>query len=37
VTSKHPKLEWPWWATWALLAIGVTSLATVAAAINDIW
>ena len=31
------KLAWPWWATWALVAVVVTSLATIAATINDIW
>jgi hypothetical protein len=30
-------LLWPGWATWALLAVVVTSLLAIAATINDIW
>jgi len=30
-------LLWPAWATWALAAVVVTSLVTIAATINDIW
>ena len=31
------QLEWPKWATLALLGIAVTSVLTVIATINDIW
>jgi hypothetical protein len=36
---ENPAREmlWPRWATWALLAVVVTSLVTIAATINDIW
>ena len=36
---KHPASEllWPSWATWALVAVVLTSLLTIAATINDIW
>jgi hypothetical protein len=30
------KLSWPWWAPWALLAVVITSLLTVAATLRDI-
>jgi hypothetical protein len=30
-------MAWPWWATWALVAVVLTSLVTIAATINDIW
>jgi hypothetical protein len=30
------KLAWPWWSLWALLAVVVTSLLTIAATLNDI-
>jgi len=30
------RLSWPWWAPWALLAVAITSLLTVAATLNDI-
>jgi hypothetical protein len=33
---KH-EIEWPSWANLALLAVVVTSIVTIAAAINDIW
>jgi hypothetical protein len=36
VTSKHEKELWPRWSNWVLLAIGVTSIVTVVAALNDI-
>jgi hypothetical protein len=29
-------MAWPWWATWALLAVVVTSAATIAATLYDI-
>lgn len=28
---------WPWWSTWALLAVIVTSLITIYATVNDIY
>jgi hypothetical protein len=33
----EPLLEWPAWATWALIAVLVSSIVTIAATINDIW
>ena len=33
--ARH--ILWPGWATWALIAVVVTSLVTIAATINDIW
>lgn len=30
------RLSWPWWAPWALLAVAVTSLMTIAVTLNDI-
>jgi hypothetical protein len=30
------ELSWPWWAPWALLAVAVTSLLTIAATLYDI-
>jgi hypothetical protein len=35
----HPPREllWPKWASWALVAVMLTSLLTIAATINDIW
>jgi hypothetical protein len=30
------KLAWPWWASWALIAVVVTSLLTIGATLNDI-
>jgi len=30
------KLSWPWWASWALVAVFVTSVVTVAATLYDI-
>jgi hypothetical protein len=29
-------LSWPWWAPWALLAVALTSLLTIAATLYDI-
>jgi len=34
--EETQRLSWPWWAPWALLAVAVTSLLTVAATLNDI-
>jgi hypothetical protein len=31
------RLLWPRWASWALAAVVLTSLLTIAATINDIW
>jgi hypothetical protein len=28
---------WPWWTKWALLAVLLTSLLTIAATLNDIY
>jgi hypothetical protein len=37
-SMKHEhSLEWPRWATFALVAVVVTAALTIAAAINDIW
>jgi hypothetical protein len=30
-------LEWPAWSTWAVIAIVLSSVATIAATLNDIW
>jgi hypothetical protein len=30
------RLDWPWWASWALIAVVISSLVTVAATLNDI-
>ena len=30
------KLSWPWWSPWALIAVIITSLLTIAATLNDI-
>ena len=30
------QLFWPWWAPWALLAVAVTSVLTIAATLYDI-
>jgi hypothetical protein len=30
-------LPWPRWATWALVAVVVSSLVTIAATFYDIW
>ena len=32
-----PDVEWPAWATWALVATFLTAILTIAATINDIW
>jgi hypothetical protein len=33
----RPKLEWPRWATGALVLVFLTTIATIAATLNDIW
>lgn len=30
------RLSWPWWAPWALLAVAITSVLTIAATLYDI-
>jgi hypothetical protein len=30
------RLSWPWWAPWALLAVALSSLLTIAATLYDI-
>jgi hypothetical protein len=37
MTSKHEKQHWPAWSNWALLAVVLTSVVTVVAALNDIF
>jgi hypothetical protein len=34
--DETKRLSWPWWAPWALLAVAITSVLTVAATLNDI-
>jgi hypothetical protein len=34
--DETDRLSWPWWAPWALLAVVVTSAATIAATLYDI-
>ena len=36
MSDETGKLPWPWWATWALLAVAATSVLTVAATLYDI-
>jgi len=31
------RMSWPWWAPWALLAVVLSCVATVAATLYDIW
>jgi hypothetical protein len=35
--TEREMISWPAWATWALIAVIVTSLVTIGATINDIW
>lgn len=35
--AAEPVIAWPAWSTWALLAVVLTALVTIAATINDIW
>jgi len=35
-SDETNELSWPWWAPWALLAVALTSLLTVGAALYDI-
>lgn len=34
--DETKRLSWPWWAPWALLAVALTSVLTIAATLNDI-
>jgi len=34
--DEAQKLSWPWWAPWALVAVAVTSVLTIAATLDDI-
>jgi hypothetical protein len=34
--DQSKKLSWPWWATWALLAVAATSVLTVAVTLYDV-
>jgi hypothetical protein len=36
LTDEIQKLSWPWWASWALVAVAATSVLTVAATLYDI-
>jgi len=37
MSRTDPKrLSWPWWASWALFGVALTSLLTIAATLNDI-
>jgi hypothetical protein len=36
VKTDPQRLSWPWWAPWALLAVAVTSLLTIATMLYDI-
>jgi hypothetical protein len=35
-SDESRKLSWPWWASWALLAVVATSVVTIAATLYDI-
>ena len=35
--SPDEQIEWPSWATWALMGVVLTAIVTVAATLNDIW
>jgi hypothetical protein len=34
--GETTRLAWPWWSPWALLAVALTSLPTIAATLYDI-
>ena len=34
--DETKRLSWPWWASWALLAVVVTSVLTIFATLRDI-
>ena len=35
--DRGAPLDWPAWSSWALAAVVITSLLTIAATFNDIW
>ena len=35
--TSDKAIDWPAWGTWALMAILLSSVGTVAATLNDIW
>ena len=37
MSSKHADTFWPAWATWALVAVVLTSVLTIYATFNDIF
>jgi hypothetical protein len=37
MARKAEKELWPWWSKWALLAVVLTSIVTIAATLNDIY
>jgi hypothetical protein len=37
VKQDKAAMDWPTWASWALIAVTLTSLLTIAATLNDIW
>lgn len=37
MSAKSHDFHWPAWSTWALFAVILTAILTVAATINDIW
>ena len=37
MAHKADKELWPWWSKWALLAVLLGSLVTIAATLNDIY
>jgi hypothetical protein len=37
VDQKQGEIDWPGWATPALVLVVLTSLVTIAATLNDIW
>jgi hypothetical protein len=37
MNTSDDNFDWPKWSTWALVAIVVTALVTIAATLNDIW
>lgn len=37
MASEPKPINWPGWATWALVLVMLTALVTLAATLNDIW
>jgi hypothetical protein len=37
MNDQPHRMFWPKWSTWALIAVAITSLLTIAATLNDIW